>query len=80
MTPHFHEVALFVFPFTQDILFSAKKKVVGMNRMIDFERHSIQCSCALLSLVSIGRLDTSQTQLHFTLFIKSYDSEPKNQL
>lgn len=41
MTPHFDEVALFVFPFTQDILFSAQKKAVGMNRMIDFERHSI---------------------------------------
>ena len=59
MTPHFDEVALFVFPFMQDILFSTKNN--GHECMIDFKRHSLWCSCALLSLVMyIGRLDTSQ--------------------
>lgn len=38
------------------------------------------CSVVTCPVQCIGRLDTSQTQLHSTLFIKSYDSEPKNQL
>ena len=84
MTPHFDEVALFVFPFTQDKLFSTNKKSSGHESRHDrFQkafRLVLLCTVVTCHVQCRGRLDTSQTQLHSTLFIKSYDSEPKNQL
>ena len=78
MTPHFDEVALFVFPFMQDIVFNKKQRAWMHDR---FQKaFPLVLLCTVVTCHVHRKARHKPTQLRSTLFIKSYDSEPKNQL